>query len=499
MKRAAVLCLLAATGCTNFELLGQLKPRKVVLRTNDAIALADGGTLLQPRPKAGLKPCIAWVDVELTKQWQKVEGEWTADGECTLHNVPPGELLLNRGQPDSVVYLSTNLDEIDLGLDYIGRPFSYAGPKTTLTVDLSRTAPLATFNMVSMYLPDFGTGLINLSGGGAAGVGVPTGMLGATSFPASFDFDGLPLVKSNESIDIFQGTPLTAGSISFRLTKRATVKANLVDAQNVRTSAVMEDLTTNAATGFSAFSFLPQTFYSAVEADIVEPEHVGIGVFQEAVLNNTDVPLSVQTTYLFGDKTGALTATAVSVDPFPGRAWTRRIELQGVWDSIVSTTNSTTGTTREGRVTLNAIFRGPADNLGWLNAGWMTPPRNIVVRKRDSTTVETGAIDSAAPTLVWNEPISGLPNTYIVGFSEMTVDPTDDKKLVFKRLPQLIRTRNTEAHVPPGILKLDTNYVFTVLATDCFTTMPERPTRPTRQSICGLADNRSRVMFTPQQ
>jgi hypothetical protein len=208
---------------------------------------------------------------------------------------------------------------------------------------------------------------------------------------------------------------------------------------------------------------------------------VGTAVYQSAVLSTTQDPLAIQATYLFAP--GPVTTLATDADPFPGRAWTRRIELQGVWDSVVTTKNSTTGTEREGAVTLTSIFHGPADDLGWMNAGWLTPVRNIQAVKRDGTMVETGAIESASPTLVWDPP----------------VDSTDDTKLKFKRQKYLLRTNRAEVHVPPGLLSLDTNYVFTVTATNCIASTPARPTRLNFQPICSFSEARSRVMFTPEQ
>ena len=53
MRRIAFLALLAA-GCTNFALLAELKPRKVVVRFTDKFFQLDGGVTLVPKPKTGL-------------------------------------------------------------------------------------------------------------------------------------------------------------------------------------------------------------------------------------------------------------------------------------------------------------------------------------------------------------------------------------------------------------------------------------------------------------
>lgn len=480
-----LLIALLGVGCADFGKLAQLKPRKVTMRVNDILTQPNGTKTTIPLPKAGLKPCLAWVDVALNDGWRKIEGEWVADGECVLHNVPPGELLVNFGQGETNAWLTMTVDDFDLGEDLVGRPYEVAPANTSVTLDLTGAAPLADIAFVSLYLPDFRTGLLSNLVGINPSVGVPMGMVGATSFPVTFAWKGLPLVTGMEDIDVYQGVEQTPNSLIFTLAKHGTARLVPVAGKAIRAPLAMSNMPTRAP-GFPAISFTPKAYYDALKADQLNAELTGTLLFQAAVLDGAFFGINVQSVFQVDEKAD-LKAPATAVDPFPGRAWTQRVEVNVTTASELQRNNG-----RIGRLLLGNDIQGPAGDLTWLTSAVMSPVRDIVAVRRDGVVMDTsGDLDSAAPTLRWTLPAQGIPNSFIVGAYEVTEDPKDDKKLEFTRFPAYFVTDRPEVHIPPGLLKSGTFYVFTVLAQNCTAPEPGRPNRKNLQQTCGFAENRS--------
>lgn len=489
MKPAACCALLLLTACADFQKLAQLKPRKVTMRVNDQMTDATGKKVKVPLPKAGLKPCRAWVDVALNEGWKKIEGEWVADGECVLHDVPPGVLLVSIAQSERSSWVTMPVDDFDLGFELAGRPAAVAGVNTTVTVDLSATAPLSTLNWVSMYLPDFHQGLFNSSGGGNPAIGTPKGMTGATAFPVTFDWSGLPITEPAEDVVIYQSVAPSADSLNFVLTKVGVAHATPVSGKNVRATAVMADLPTRPP-GFPTFTLKPDAWYSAIKADMLNPVFFGAFVTQDAVLPGVYLGVATQLTFTLNESAD-ITIPANARDPLPGRPWEQRLTIFANFQSTLTRNSG-----RTGELLLGFEMEGPANDTTWTASAQMSPVRDIVAVKPDGTVVsESGSIDTTGPTLRWDPPQVGIPNYYTVNAYEVVEDPLDDKKLTFQKYPANFHTEKAEIHIPPGLLKAQTNYVFTVLANNCFAGDSAHPNQRQRQTRCGLSENRS-VQFT---
>lgn len=493
MRVFIVAVAVLAVGCDNFEVLRQLKPRKVTIRANDLARAKDGSEVQVPLPAAGAPPCELWVDASLNAGWHKYEGKWVADGICEVRDVLPGETLVRL--PGKQLWFTTALDDVDLGIDYLGRKIERAAPGTTLTLDLQGAAPFSTQTALQAHLYDFGEGVSNVFGSGSGGIAVPMGTIGSTSFPVTVKWDQLPLLKSGEPLQVFQGTsqPLGKDFIQFTLVKRGLADVVPTSGKNVRVGVAMTDIPTRAP-AFPAVAYDPAPLYEKLELALPAPQLLGTLIEQSAAVPGSFNNVPLQTTFTI-DKRVKFNAPATAVDPFPNQAWNQRVSVATFFESFIGSDRDPP----KGALGLSNVMHGPANDLAWLQSATMAPVQNIKAKVPDFDPVVTGPIASTAFTLTWDEPTQGLPNAYIVQPYKVTIDKDEDKKefIKFTRVAQSFRVSRPEAHIPPDVLEGGSNYVFSITAENCTASDARRPRRINVQSTCGLAENRSLLLKTP--
>jgi|GEM_PF-2724739 len=485
--------MVIAVGCDNFELLRQLKPRKVTIRANDVARAKDGTEVQVPLPAAGEAPCELWVDASLNAGWHKYEGKWVSDGLCEVRDVLPGETLVRV--PGKQLWVTIALDEVDLGVDYLGRKIERAAAGTTLTLDLQGAAPLSTQTVLQAHLYDFGEGVSNVFGSGSGGIGIPMGMNGATSFPVTMKWDQLPLLKAGEPLQVFQGTntPVGTAALQFSLVKRGTADVVPTSGKNVRAAVAMTDIGTRTP-AFPGVAYDPGPLYEKLKLELPAPVLLGTLLEQSAAVPGSFNNVPLQTTFTIDDAV-KFNAPPTSVEPFPGQAWNQRVSVAIFYESFVGSDKDPP----KGALTLTNVMHGPANDLAWLQSAAMTPVRNIKARAPGFEPVFVGAIESTSFTLTWDVPVQGLPNTYVVQPYKVTVDKDSTGKDIvkFARLAQSFRVSRPEAHIPPDVLDGNASYVFSITAENCTAADAKRPRRINVQSTCGLAENRSFVLATP--
>lgn len=479
----AAVCAVLASGCEDFERLKQLKPRKVTVRATDISYLPDGGRLPVPRKAEGAAPCEVAVDGLLQAGWQTSYGEWVEDGVCEVHDVQPGETLVRvpelKFNAARKAYVVTKLNEVDLGLDVGGRPQSGAEAGTAVTLDVTGALPFTSKYEVALYVPAFGR--VNTS------VTVPDGHLGMTSFPATFDWKGFPLLQPDEPVELFQYRPTmnaTGDQLLSVLERHGAATVQPIDTRGVRGGVALSAVAPGPT--LPAIDVDASALHDLMKTSFPDATFIGALASEEAVVGAVSDPLPVQQRFTVSD-TALLSLPAVSIDPLPGVAWRWQLAVQSAVERRITAA-------APGTVSSAVTIVGPADNRAWLASTAIGPALRIRERPSGRTDRLEGELASATPVIVWDEPTTGKPNTYV--FQPRRVELTNGTARLVS-IDALISVSAPEVHVPPGMLSAQTSYVFIVTAENCTATDPLRPRPGAVQPTCGLTTSASAVFVTP--
>ncbi len=481
MVRRALVLLVVLAACEDFGRLRQLKPRRMVVKLTDVSFLPDGGQVSRLRPVDQAGRCEVAVDGLLGAGWQVTYGTWVSDGVCELRDVQPGETYVRV--PGRDVYFQTALDEVDLGNDDVGRPFTSGRAGTAVTLDVTAGEPYEERTELALYVPDFGMGF---TGSGAT----VQAMQGQTSFAVTYDWEGMPLVQAGEAIDFFQGrTEWDGGTdIRFKLTRKGTTTAvTAVDTRAVRASLTMAPITAQAPTPLPAVTANPQGLIDLLTGVFPDAEFLGTWAQHEVKPQGFTQPLGIQHHFNIRP-TGMLSLPAFTLDPLPTLSWRGTLSLSAYVEQKFDVPAS-------GTATIGSTIQGPANELAWVTSTAISPAQAIAVRDADGRLQVSGDLATRTPVVVWDPPTIGLPNGYHVTVERVDVTGSEAK---LTRLPMRMLVQKTEAHIPPEVLEVGRSYLFEVLAENCTATDPKRPRRANPQLPCAQTQSVSRVFTVVQ-
>lgn len=474
--KRALLVLVVLAGCEDFGRLRQLKPRRMVVKLTDVSFLPDGGQVSRPRPIDQSGRCEVAVDGLLGAGWQVSYGTWVSDGVCELRDVQPGDTYVRV--PGRGVYFETALDEVDLGNDDVGRPYTSGRAGTAVTLDVTAGEPYEERTELAVYVPDFGVGF---TGAGAT----VQATKGQTSFAVTYDWEGMPLVQAGEAIDFFQGrTEWDGGTdVRFRLTRKGTTTAvTAVDTRAVRAPVTMAPITATAQTPLPAVSADPDPLVELLTDAYPDATFLGTWAQHEVKPEGFTLPLGIQHHFNIR-RTGMLSLPAFTLDPLPTLRWRGTLSLSAYVELAFEVPAA-------GTATIGTTIQGPANDLAWVTSTAISPAQALAVRDAQGRMQVSGEIATRTPVLVWDPPAIGLPNAYNVTIDRVDVSGSEAK---LTRLPLRMLVQKTEAHIPPEVLEVGKSYVFEVLAENCTATDPKRPRRANPQLPCAQTQSASRV------
>jgi hypothetical protein len=462
MKRA-VLCVLLAAACSDFDELRRNKPHRLTVNVVDLFHF-DGGTFAQPA-SADLGNIAVYVD-NADHGWNVLDGTWLDAGLAVVDDVPPGFTLIAR--PDDPVFFSIgDATEVDLGTDFTGPPAAIGGTGTVASFTTTGAVMTDGGTFVTVRAPDYGIVVDNVTsfdppGFAALRQGAPD------NFVFDHDWSLLPLPTA-QTVQLVE-LPLQVlndGSLLWTAAKSGTGLATLSTGVPKVVGVALSD---PPAGNIAASSFDLTALSAAVSANV--PDAGTLGVWARTLLADTDAYSALPVQALFVASPGAsVTSPAMTVQPFPGQPL---LQVQLVVESQV-----TLDTASETSL-ISASATGPIGDESWKSKA-VLPVGELTV---------SDASGILAPTLSW----TGTAQYFAVAALALAIDDTG--ALISTPVDYYVVFGN-ECRLRPNVLQVGTPYVFVVEAIDCGQTLQTSPLRTAPSTTCSNAYNRT-LVYLPQ-
>lgn len=485
MRRAAPLVLLLAS-CDDFARLGRLKPHLLTVTAIDRYTLPDGGEVLVPADSAsGLVMAQVKVDGE---GWLDFEGRWVDAGVAELA-LPEGWTYISR--PDRVYNFEPGIEStLDLGNDFLGRPWEPAPDGTSVTFEVSGALPADPRTLLTLRLPGFELYLENVIDPTRMTLEPLVTVPGATQFAYTVGWGGAPRLMAGERVVVLQSlaSPVNPTTTRWSVARGGSVEVATIDARNVRAAVGLADLPPLAApVPPSTFDFGPLV----TVLDGLLPNSTLGGVFLNTVAAPSGLRSDIRVQTVYSTAAGVLDAPALAVDPLGGLPWQARYEVQVLHRSTLNLP----GVAQAIPIPLRTSFSGPADEAGWYTTAQLHPTAEVRANSADGGTVLTGDLLSTTPLLTWPPPTRGRALRYFVSF--ITIDIDDDGNLTLQPDLGVFITYFEAVLFPPGVLAPNSRYVFIVEAEACGAAPDSSPFRRADETTCARASTRSLLFNTP--